>query len=117
METALSAASMKFELPAAAAALGGTVAGQPAVATAGGLAFAMVGLGHSWKQGWADRRAASPESYLLRGGKGLRPRSLLARVLAPGRHEGRAQGDSASERGGLHLRVVSADRIPRERYS
>ncbi|WP_406409521.1 DUF6236 family protein [Streptomyces sp. NBC_01643] len=89
METALSAASMKFELPAAAAALGGTVAGQPAVATAGGLAFAMVGLGHSWKQGWADRRAASPESYLLRVGKGLRPRSLLARVLTPGRHERR----------------------------
>ncbi|MFF4398614.1 DUF6236 family protein [Streptomyces sp. NPDC001480] len=58
VETALSAASMKFELPAATAALGGTVAGQSAVATAGGLAFALAGLGRSWKQGSAARRSA-----------------------------------------------------------
>ncbi|WP_328512938.1 DUF6236 family protein [Streptomyces mirabilis] len=89
VDTTLSAASMKFELPAAVAALGGTMASQPAVATAGGLAFALIGLGRSWKQGWAARRGASPESYLLRVEKGLKPRSLLTRVRNPRRHDTR----------------------------
>ncbi|WP_177324210.1 DUF6236 family protein [Streptomyces mirabilis] len=90
VETALSAASMKFELPAALTMLGGSVlAGQPAVAAGGGLAFALVGLGRSWKQGRETQRSASPESYLLRVEKGLKPRSLLARIRSPRRRDTR----------------------------
>lgn len=90
VETALSAASMKFELPAALATLGGSLlVGQPAVAAGGGLAFALMGLGRSWKQGRNTRLSASPESYLLRVEKGLKPRSLLARVRNPGRRDTR----------------------------
>ncbi|MFD8508909.1 DUF6236 family protein [Streptomyces sp. NPDC059687] len=90
VETALSAAAMKFELPAAITALGGSwLAGQPAAAAAGGLAFALVGLGRSWKQGQQAQLGASPESYLLRVEKGLKPRSLLARVRNPRRHDAR----------------------------
>ncbi|MGI5144339.1 DUF6236 family protein [Streptomyces sp. CA-106110] len=90
VETALSAAAMKFELPAAITALGGSwLAGQPAAAAAGGLAFALVGLGRSWRQGQQAQLGASPESYLLRVEKGLKPRSLLARVRNPRRHDAR----------------------------
>ena len=82
---------MKFELPAAVAALGGSlVAGQPVVAGAGGLGFALMGLGRSWKQGRKARLDASSGSYLLRIEKGLRPSSLLARVRDPrGHHDDR----------------------------
>ncbi|WP_143672420.1 DUF6236 family protein [Streptomyces sp. OK228] len=90
VETALSAASMKFELPAALTMLGGSVlAGQPAVAAGGGLAFALVGLGRSWKKGRETQLSASPESYLLRVEKGLKPRSLLARIRNPARRDTR----------------------------
>ncbi|MFE4627603.1 DUF6236 family protein [Streptomyces mirabilis] len=90
VETALSAASMKFELPAALTMLGGSVlAGQPAVAAGGGLAFALVGLGRSWKKGRETQLSASPESYLLRVEKGLKPRSLLARIRNPVRRDTR----------------------------
>ncbi|UKY54658.1 hypothetical protein [Streptomyces inhibens] len=77
---------MNFELPAAVGALDGSlVVGQPVVAAAGGPAFALVGLGRSWKQGQQARFDASPGSYLLRVDRGLRPRSLLARVRDPRR--------------------------------
>ncbi|MDW6060503.1 DUF6236 family protein [Streptomyces sp. FXJ1.4098] len=89
VETALSAAGMKFELPAAVATVGGSLLGQPAVAAAGGVAFALVGLGRSWKQGRQARLGASPESYLLRVEKGLKPGSLLSRVRNPRRHDDR----------------------------
>lgn len=89
VETALSAAGMKFELPVAVATVGGSLFGQPAVAAAGGVAFALVGLGRSLKQGRQTRLGASPESYLLRVEKGLRPGSLLSRVRNPRRHDDR----------------------------
>ncbi|MGW0631023.1 hypothetical protein, partial [Streptomyces sp. NPDC002758] len=49
----------------------------------------VVGLGRSWKQGQQIQLGASPESYLLRVEKGLKPRALLAKVRNPRRHDDR----------------------------
>ncbi|WP_405868161.1 DUF6236 family protein [Streptomyces sp. NBC_01515] len=96
VETVLSAAGMKFALPAAVATLSGSLAvGQPVVAAAGGPAFALAGLGRSWKQGHETLLADSPGSYLLRVDKELKPRSLLVRVQDLRRHDDRTTCPSA----------------------
>nr|WP_255671786.1 DUF6236 family protein [Glycomyces amatae] len=82
VETALGAASIKFEVPAAATLAAGWAAGQPVVAGAG----AAVGIA-TWYRNWRVNRAEhlrnAPVSYLWRVERGLSGPDLLRRLLGP----------------------------------
>ncbi|MDV5147484.1 DUF6236 family protein [Streptomyces sp. SBC-4] len=82
IDTAFSAANLKFDLPAGiAAAGGGALAGQPLVGAAVGAAFGLSALRRSADQDRGDLRAAAPvASYLLSVEQALAPRSLLRRL-------------------------------------
>ncbi|MFD8767045.1 DUF6236 family protein [Streptomyces mirabilis] len=81
IETAFSAANLKFELPAAASAVGGgALAGQPVVGAALGAVFAVAGLRRAATQQRHALLATSPTAYLLSIERGLEPSSLLRRL-------------------------------------
>ncbi|MFJ5551223.1 DUF6236 family protein [Streptomyces sp. NPDC093225] len=82
IDTVLSAANLKFDLPAGLAALGGdALAGQPLIGAAGGAAFALSSLRQASGQHRDDLRSAAPvASYLLHVEQALAPRSLLRRL-------------------------------------
>ena len=81
IDAGFAAANVKFELPAAAIAIGGVVAGQPIVAAAGGAAFGVFSIRHTIRQRRANAMQASTVSYLLRIEDHLTSRSLLQRVM------------------------------------
>ncbi|MCC3762243.1 DUF6236 family protein [Glycomyces sp. TRM65418] len=80
VDTALGAASIKFEFPAAAALAAGWAAGQPVIAAAG----AAFGLG-AWYRTWRTSRSAhirsSPVGYLWRVERDLKGTDLLRRSM------------------------------------
>jgi hypothetical protein len=81
VETAFSAANLKFELPAAAGTVaGGVLAGEPVIGAALGAAFAVIGLRRAANQQRQALLAASPAAYLLSVERGLEPPSLLRRL-------------------------------------
>ncbi|MEU2866698.1 DUF6236 family protein [Streptomyces mirabilis] len=79
VETAFSAANLKFELAAAAVA-GGVLTGEPLIGAALGAAFAVVGLRRAANQQRQALLAASPAAHLLSVERGLEPPSLLRRL-------------------------------------
>ncbi|MFC8434924.1 DUF6236 family protein [Streptomyces sp. NPDC057253] len=81
VETAFSAADLKFELPAVASSVaGGVLAGAPALGTALGAAFGIAGLTRTARQQRRALRAGTPVAYLLSIERGLQPRYLLERL-------------------------------------
>lgn len=81
IDTALSSASLKFELPAAVSSVtGGVLVGEPVIGTALGAAFAVASLRRSANQQRQGLIAASPAAYLLSVERGLAPPSLLKRI-------------------------------------
>ncbi|MEV0469165.1 DUF6236 family protein [Streptomyces prunicolor] len=87
VETAFSAANLKFELPAIATTVaGGALAGSPTIGTTLGAAFAIASIRRNAGQQRQAVLAASPAAYLLSIERGLEPRSLLRRLagLLPG---------------------------------
>ena len=83
VETALGAASVKFEVPAAATLAAGWAAGQPVVAGAG-AAFGIATWYRNWRKARADHARNSPVGYLWRIERGLSGPDLLRRALGPG---------------------------------
>ncbi|MFC7265854.1 DUF6236 family protein [Streptomyces lutosisoli] len=84
VETAFSAANLKFELPAASTVAGGALAGEPVIGAALGAAFAVGGLRRAANQQRQALLAASPAAYLLSVERGLEPSSLLRRITGGG---------------------------------
>lgn len=81
VETAFSAADLKFELPAVASSVaGGVLAGVPVMGAALGAAFGIAGFARTALQKRRALRAGSPAAYLLSVERGLDPRSLLERL-------------------------------------
>ncbi|MFS0691253.1 DUF6236 family protein [Streptomyces nitrosporeus] len=82
IDTVLSAANLKFDLPAGLAAVGGgALAGQPLIGAAAGAAFGLSSLRQASGQHRDDLRNAAPvASYLLNVEQTLAPRSLLYRL-------------------------------------
>ncbi|MCG5220118.1 DUF6236 family protein [Streptosporangium soli] len=79
VDSVFGALNVKFELPAALAALGGgLVAGQPVLAGAG-AAFGLVSVVRATRRERAQKLDPAPATYLLHLGK-LAPKSLLSRV-------------------------------------
>lgn len=75
------AASMKFELPAAALSTGaGLWANSPVVAGAGAVGFGLLSLRNALKARRREVLAPSAASYLLQVERDLTPRSLLGRM-------------------------------------
>lgn len=89
LNTVMTAVGTRVELPAAVTALGGGVlAGQPALAGAGGLAFGLLGVARSLHRGRRGLAESTPAAYLLRVEDGLAPHTLLRRVAARTRSAG-----------------------------
>ncbi|MFD5084997.1 DUF6236 family protein [Kitasatospora sp. NPDC058406] len=84
IDTMLSAANLKFDLPAGvAAAAGGALAGQPLIGAAAGAAFGCSSLRQAAGRHRSDLRSAAPvPSYLLSVERALAPRSLLRRLVS-----------------------------------
>jgi hypothetical protein len=81
VDTALSSTAIKFELPAAAAALaGGLAASQPVLATAG-AAFGVASWYRSARAARRDAVAGTPVGYLWRVERGVGGKTLLDRLL------------------------------------
>ncbi|MEV5850396.1 DUF6236 family protein [Streptomyces sp. NPDC051985] len=82
IDTAYSAANLKFELPTSVAAVGSAaLVGQPVLGTALGAAFAIVGLSRTRAEQRKAFRSGSPVAYLLSVERGLQPPSLLQRIV------------------------------------
>jgi hypothetical protein len=82
VETAFSAANLKFEVPAAVATVaGGAVAGEPVLGAALCAAFAFAGLRRTATQQRDALLATSPAAYLLSIEQGLEPPSRLRRLI------------------------------------
>ncbi|MEV4400237.1 DUF6236 family protein [Nonomuraea sp. NPDC049607] len=79
VDSVFGALNVKFELPAAAALLGGVAVGQP-ILTSAGVAFGLLSVARSTQQARSSKRPTSAASYLLHVGK-LGPQSLLSRVI------------------------------------
>jgi hypothetical protein len=84
IDTAYSAANLKFELPAAVTAtLGGIASGHTVMGTAAGAAFGFAGFYRSVSADRQARRASAPAAaYLLSIERGLAPTSLLRRLVS-----------------------------------
>ncbi|MFE7275976.1 DUF6236 family protein [Streptomyces sp. NPDC057623] len=83
VSTVYSAANVKFEVPALAAAAGGAgfLAGQqPLIGGAVGAALAFASLRHTHAQQTRALKAQNPAAYLLAVQRGLTPPSLLRRI-------------------------------------
>ncbi|MFE3738313.1 DUF6236 family protein [Streptomyces sp. NPDC059134] len=82
-------ASVKFEVPAlmgvfgaaAGAFLGQPVAGTTAAGTAAGVALGVLNVRQVRKQQVKDLKAGNPAAYLLSVQRGLKPRSLLRKIV------------------------------------
>ncbi|MFE1883061.1 DUF6236 family protein [Streptomyces diastatochromogenes] len=83
VDSAYSAANLKFDLPTTVASLGGgALAGQPLLGTTAAVAFALAGLRRTVSVNRQDRLTASPvAAYLLSVERGLEPPSLLRRIM------------------------------------
>ncbi|WP_369253803.1 DUF6236 family protein [Streptomyces sp. R35] len=80
IDTAFSAANLKFAVPATLAGMAGGVYAGPLVSTATGVTFALAGLARTATGERQALRASSPSAYLLSVEKGLETRSLVRRV-------------------------------------
>ncbi|WP_330309805.1 MULTISPECIES: DUF6236 family protein [unclassified Streptomyces] len=80
IDTAFSAANLKFAVPATLAGMAGGVYAGPLVSTATGVTFALAGLARTVTGERQALRASSPSAYLLSVEKGLETRSLVRRV-------------------------------------
>ncbi len=83
INTAYSAANVKFEIPALIAAAGGTgfLTGQQAVVGGAlGAALAFAGLRHTHRQQTTVLKAQNPAAFLLAIQQGLTPPSFLRRI-------------------------------------
>lgn len=80
IDTAFSAANLKFAVPATLAGMAGGVYAGPLVSTATGVTFALAGLARTVTGERKALRASSPSAYLLSVEKGLETRSLVRRV-------------------------------------
>ncbi|HEU5126546.1 MAG TPA: DUF6236 family protein [Glycomyces sp.] len=87
VETTLGAASVKFELPAAAALAAGWAAGQPVVAGAG-AAFGIAAWYRNWRHSRSELARSSPVGYLWRVERGTAGPDLLRRAVGFGRRTG-----------------------------
>lgn len=86
VDTALGAASIKFEFPAAAALAAGWAAGQPVVAGAG-AAFGLGAWYRNWRSSRRDQVRASPVGYLWRVERNLKTADLLRRIPGGARRD------------------------------
>uniref|UniRef100_A0AAU2A6C6 DUF6236 family protein n=1 Tax=Streptomyces sp. NBC_00093 TaxID=2975649 RepID=A0AAU2A6C6_9ACTN len=80
IDTAFSAANLKFAVPAALTGMASGVYTGPVVSATAGITFALAGLARTATGERRARRASSPSAYLLSVEKGLEPRSLVRRV-------------------------------------
>jgi hypothetical protein len=80
IDSALAAATLKFEIPALATIGGGLIAGNPVVSAAGTGAFALIAAGNVARQLKAARTQPSAASYLLHVGQMASPRRAINRV-------------------------------------
>lgn len=80
IDTAFSAANLKFTLPAALTGMASEAYVGPLVSSATGVTFALVGLTRTATGTHQALRASSPTAYLLSVQKGLETRSLVRRI-------------------------------------